>query len=142
MNPAPRKSVVLIDDEVSYTNLLKELLSEQLDCPIIPYARPLEALANLPELNPGVIVTDYSMPQLNGAEFIVRASALFPGVPIILITGNPDGSVNRDELAKLPALKAILLKPFCWRLLRDEIIRLWPEPGAQLRRHEVSAASV
>ncbi len=137
MNPTPPKSVVLVDDEVSYTNLLRELLSEQLDCPIVPYARPLQALADLPGLNPGVIVTDYSMPQLNGAEFIVRASMLFPEVPIILITGNPDGSVNRDELAKLPALKSILLKPFCWRLLRDEIIRLWPEPGAQLRRREL-----
>ena len=141
MNTPPRKSVVIVDDERSYTNLLTELLSEHLDCRIVPFTRPLDALAALPDLNPGVIVTDYFMPQLNGVEFINQAALLAPGIPFVLVTGHPNGMINRDELSKLAPLKSILLKPFCWRKLRDEIVRLWPESGVALLKGEAHAAS-
>ncbi len=134
MNSAPLRSVVLLDDERSFTNLLTQVLSDHLRCRVVAFTRPLEALAALPGLNPGLIVTDYHMPQLNGFEFIAQASALVPGVPFILITGHTLGVVDREELATVTPLQSILFKPFKWQVLGAEIIRLWPDAGVTLTR--------
>lgn len=116
---------MLVDDERSYTDLLTGMLAENLDCPVHAFTRPLEALKALPRLNPGVVVTDYYMPELDGFEFIRRASALVPEAAFVLITGH-NLSAEEDAMARLTALKGFLPKPFGWRKLADEIIRVWP----------------
>ena len=125
VNPAPTKAIVLVDDEKSYTDLLTQMLADNLDCPVHAFSRPLEALKALPLLSPGVIVTDYYMPQLDGLEFIRQASALVPGAAFVLITGH-NLSAEEDSMARLTALKGFLAKPFGWRKLADEILRVWP----------------
>src|SRR5438874_1704625 len=42
--PTALKSIVLVDDEKSYTELLTQMLAENLDCPVHAYSRPLDAL--------------------------------------------------------------------------------------------------
>lgn len=114
-----------MDDEKSYTDLLTHMLEEHLDCPVHAFARPMEALKALPSLNPGVIVSDYSMPQLNGLEFIRQAAPLVPDGHFVLITGH-NLCAEEDAMACLPTLKGFLPKPFGWRKLADEILRVWP----------------
>lgn len=125
VTPTPPKAIVLVDDEKSYTDLLTAMLAENLDCPVHAFTRPLEALKTLPNLNPGVIVTDYNMPQLNGLEFIRQAAPLVPEAAFVLITGN-DVSTENDAMARLTPLKGFLPKPFGWRKLAAEILRVWP----------------
>lgn len=116
---------MLVDDERSYTDLMTILLSDHLDCEVHAFIRPADALAALPRLNAGVIVTDYFMPEINGLEFIRRATPLAPGVPFLLITGHPIPSLQ-GEMTQLDSLKGWLAKPFSWRTLADEIRRVWP----------------
>ena len=97
MNPIPPKTIVLVDDETSYTDLMTQLLSDNLDCPVHAFSRPLEALQALPKLDPGVIVTDYFMPQIDGLEFIRQAAPLVPEAAFVLITGN-DLSAEREAM--------------------------------------------
>ncbi len=125
MNPAT-KSIVLVDDEQSYTELMSQMLADNLDCPVHAFTRPLEALRALGTINPCVIVTDYFMPQLNGIDFIRQAAPLVPQATFVMITGH-NLSAERDQLAKLTALKGFLAKPFGWRTLADEILRVWPK---------------
>lgn len=129
MSTAPAKSIVLVDDEKSYTELMTELLAEHLDRPVHAYSRPLDALAAVSELNPAVVVTDYFMPQMDGIEFIRRATPLLPGVAFIMISGHNLAPVQ-DQLDRLSALKGILAKPFGSRMLADEIRRVWPPDSA------------
>ena len=126
MNTTPAKAIVLVDDEKSYTDLISQMLADNLDCPVHAFTRPLEALKAIPALAPSVIVTDYYMPQLNGIEFIRQASLLAPHAAFVMITGH-NLSAEEDELAKLTALKSFLAKPFGWRTLADEILRVWPD---------------
>ena len=126
MNPASSsKAIILVDDEKSYTDLIRYMLVENLDCPVHGFTKPLEALDGLPSLNAGVIVTDYFMPEMNGIEFIQRASALAPTATFVLISGNNLAS-EQHRMDKLTSLKAFLAKPFGWKKLADEIIRVWP----------------
>ena len=139
MKPAPKKSVVIVDDDQFYLSLLLQLLEEHLDCPVLALAHPREALAALPRLNAGLIVTDYEMPDLNGFDFMAEAAKVVPRVPFILITGLPI-SAAMEEMVNTSALKAILHKPFNWRTLADEIVRHWPESGAALLKANPTSA--
>lgn len=118
-------AIVLLDDEKSYTELMGQLLGEEFDCPVHGFNRPLAALEALPSIQPGVVVTDYFMPQIDGIEFIRRASVLLPAASFLVITGH-NLAEQEDALSRLPALRGVLAKPFGWRKLADEIIRAWP----------------
>jgi DNA-binding NarL/FixJ family response regulator len=121
----PKKSVVLVDDDKVYAELMIEMIEMSLDCKVHAFTRPLEALKAVQTVDPSVIVTDYNMPQLNGLEFIRKASALVPRANFVLITGH-DLSAYKDEMDRLGALKGFLPKPFGSRKLADEIRRVWP----------------
>lgn len=140
MKPTPPKSIVLVDDEVSYTDLLTHMLAENLDCPVHPFTRPAEALARLPQLNPGVVVTDYYMSNLNGLDFIRQAAPLVPGAVFVMISGH-NLSAEKETMERLAALKGFLAKPFGWRKLADEILRVWPDP-ATVPMHRADATSL
>ena len=120
------QSVVLLDDEESYTELASMLLSGALKCPVHGFLRPTAALKELATLRPAVVVTDFSMPEMNGIEFIRQANLLSPGTVFVMITGN-DLSARQDDLDRLQSLRGLLGKPFSWRVLADEILRVWPE---------------
>ena len=139
MNSAPHKSLVIVDDDISYTSLLTQLLQEHLGCRVFSFSRPREALAALPNLDVGVIVTDYEMPGLNGFEFMAEAVHLAPQVPFNLITGHPINAVMNKLIGASP-VKAVVPKPFNWRQLTDEIARLWPESGASLVKTDSASA--
>ena len=129
---------MLVDDEKSYVDLLSQMLGENLDAPVHSYTRPLDALAELTSVKPAVIVTDYDMPQLNGVEFMRQAALLCPGSVFVLITGRNLG-MNDLDVSDLPALKAFIPKPFRWRHLADELIRVWPGQDQPSLRAEISS---
>jgi len=132
--PTPRKRAILIvDDEKTYAELMARTMGDNLDCPVHAFTRPFDALAALDKLDVGVIVTDYFMPQMNGLEFTRRAAVLAPQAVFVLITGHNLSAVE-DELSLLTPLKGRLQKPFGWRRLTDEVLRVWPGSDAPCLR--------
>src|SRR3954469_2517136 len=136
-----RKSIVIVDDEKAYIDIMATLLTEQLGYPVVTFTRPLEALAALPGINVGIVVTDCNMPQFSGYEFIRRASLMLPGVPFILMTGNAQ-PLDNDELMSDSPLRSLLPKPFGWKKLADEIVLHAPEFGLRLAKLEADSTSV
>jgi signal transduction histidine kinase len=61
-----------------------------------------------------LLVTDYAMPRMSGAELIERARDLRPGMPAIIITGYADS----DQIARKPENVAVLAKPFSSEQMR------------------------
>ena len=55
-----------------------------------------------------VLVTDFAMPGLNGADLISQASQVRPSLKALVITGYP----NADGLSNLPTGTIVLTKPF------------------------------
>lgn len=120
------RPVLFLDDEKSYVGLMTELLSDNLNCAILPFNRPDDALAALPRADAGMIVTDYYMPLMNGIEFLYRARAVCPAVVAIMITGHQI-ELGGQDLSHVPGLRTILFKPVRWRLLAEAIIQHWPD---------------
>jgi two-component system, probable response regulator PhcQ len=125
VNPTPN-SIVLVDDEPAYAELVLQLLTRNFDCPVFSFNHPVDALHALPDLAPAVIVTDYHMPGLTGVEFIHAAAVQVPRAVFLLMSGR-DVWTEVPQLAALAPLKGTLSKPFSCRKLTDEILRVWPK---------------
>ena len=138
MKNSPPRCILFLDDEKSYVELMTQLLSDNLGCPVLGYTRPADALSDLPGLNVAVIVTDYSMPGMNGIEFLQRAHALCPQAVALMITGHHI-ELDGVDLSHVPGLRDTLFKPTTWRILANQIVQHWPGGNPpQLRSSTVS----
>lgn len=120
------KIVVLVDDEFSYIDLLQQLLSDHLACPVHGFTKPADALRALPGLNVGMLITDYQMPDMNGLQLVAEVQKINPEIPAVMITAY-NMSFTPRELASVPSLKAIVRKPFKWTVLAQEVVKHWPD---------------
>ena len=127
------KSIVLVDDEMPFTDLLVQMMGDYFDCPILTFSNPAAALKALPEINVGLLVTDYYMPRINGLDLIIKAGELGQTPPhSILITGHT--FEDEVDMSATPHFKAMLPKPFRWQQLARLIEQHWPDKaGAPLR---------
>jgi CheY-like chemotaxis protein len=119
-------AIVIVDDEMSFTEMLGSLLQDYFSCPIYTFGNPLTALECIGRLNAGVVVTDYYMPHIDGIELIRRVYALHPisPPPCLLITGH---TLEDDSaIHTLPCYKGVIAKPFRWQQLASRIVTLWP----------------
>ena len=66
-----------------------------------------------------LILSDINMPGLSGLEFLSKAKALLPNVPIIMITAYGDAETKRTAL--LNGAEALLTKPLDFEALRSAI---------------------
>jgi two-component system response regulator FixJ len=140
VNPS-RKAIVLVDDEKVYIDLLAHLLTENLGCKVVVFYGPLEALAALPNLEVGCVVSDFHMPAMNGYEFIRRGALLVPDATFILISGHAVHLLE-DQSEWPPAVATLLAKPFSWRTLAHEITTRVPEFGTRLAKVQAGASAV
>lgn len=101
--------VLLVDDELSSAEVLALVLAgEGYEVTVAPDAR--QALARLQAAAPDLLVVDFMMPGMNGAELVeaVRADERFGRVPVLMISGAPEGAL-RPYAAHYDAF---LRKPF------------------------------
>ena len=101
--------VLLVDDEFSSAEVLGLILAgEGYHVTTVPDGR--QALARLDEAAPDLLVTDFMMPGLNGAELVnaVRAMAPYASLPVLLISGAPEAALRRYDVN----YQAFLRKPF------------------------------
>ncbi|ATY34816.1 hybrid sensor histidine kinase/response regulator [Sphingomonas psychrotolerans] len=95
-------SVLLVDDEelvrVGTAEMIRDLGHE-----VTHASGGAEALARLDAgLRPDVVITDYKMPRMDGAELARRVRDTLPQVPILLITGYTGTTENTHHLPRLP----------------------------------------
>jgi FixJ family two-component response regulator len=127
------RSIVIIDDEKPFVESMAQLVGTSLDCPVHAFTKPEDALAVLKEVDPGVIVTDYFMPEIDGFEFINKASSVAPRAVFIMITGHDLNPIN-DELFRLQSVKSWLQKPIERSTLVAAILQAWPGKDAPASR--------
>jgi DNA-binding NtrC family response regulator len=124
-SPTARRSIVIVDDERSYVELMANMIADNLDCKVHAFTNPVVALENLGGIPAAVVVTDYSMPQMDGIEFIRQASKIAPKSAFIMISGH-NMETMKDDLDGLKRLKLRLQKPFGWRPLTEAVLKVWP----------------
>lgn len=106
---APVKSILVVDDEFGMVGVLTAIL-EDAGYRVFSAANGRQALARLSQSVPDVVLTDYMMPLLDGAELgrAMQASPEWQAVPIVMMSAVPEESVR----AEFKGYRAFLRKPF------------------------------
>lgn len=99
--------ILVIDDDHIVRNLIVECL-QSLGYQVRQAADGESGLRLLKERAPDLLMVDFIMPGLNGAEVIERVRADLPDLPIILATGYVDAQVSAELLRN----ELLLQKPF------------------------------
>lgn len=95
------KHVLIIDDQSTGRTILERIIQQIADNIVVTsLSSPGEGLIWLNDNEPGLIVTDYRMPNMNGVEFIqkIRVMPHCQTVPIVMITVVSEKSVRYDAL--------------------------------------------
>ncbi|MEK9833439.1 MAG: response regulator [Rhodospirillaceae bacterium] len=94
-------TVLVIDDRVTNRHVLSRLASQADEEAVVhTFADPRDAIAWAMENTPDLVVTDYKMPGMDGAEFTrqFRAQPLCYDVPVIVVTIYEDRSFRYRAL--------------------------------------------
>lgn len=110
--PLHPASVLVVDDEPLVARAMGLMLEDLWDVAVVTHAgRAWERLAEQPWT---VLVTDLEMPVRTGPELAVRARALWPGIRVVLVSGDHRALSDAAWVAQ-----ALVGKPF----LPDVLIR-------------------
>ncbi|HUD33465.1 MAG TPA: response regulator [Variovorax sp.] len=129
--PGPRdarhRKVLVIEDDAEVRRAIVESLS------LLGYVvtEAADGASGLQALGAGrhdLMVVDYAMPGLNGAEVIARARELVGDIPVILATGYADMA----QVGRVLGTQSILVKPFDISTLADAVAKALPEQAAVL----------
>ncbi len=83
-------SILIVDDEVSYLNLLQNLLNDEGYEDVTIESNPLKVLNILDRKNIDLIILDIFMPQMNGMELLELINQKYPLIPVIMVTALKD----------------------------------------------------
>jgi PAS domain S-box-containing protein len=123
--------VLCVDDEPAIVELLRAQL-EMLGYTVTAHTSPLAALADF-LARPGAfdaVVTDLTMPALNGADLVERLLVERPDLPVVMATGH--GRAMSEERARDLGIRRLLLKPFAMAALAEAVHDALPaEPGVR-----------
>lgn len=103
------KPILLIDDEEKFALMLQELL-HNMGYEADYCLNPEEAVVRIRHENYDLVITDYKMPQMDGAQFLETARKINPDLPVIMISG----LMNMPELINVAniGVTLVLEKPF------------------------------
>jgi CheY-like chemotaxis protein len=100
-------TVLLVDDDPGVRFALTEVLHDR-GYRVIPVSSGQQALASLQGVD--VVLTDYSMPGMNGLELTALIAQKAPGLPVILLTAHCSEMMIRS--ASSHGACGCLSKPF------------------------------
>ena len=117
-NDVSLRILVVEDDENTRLMYQAHFDSWTLALDVVMYASALEALLDMPAMQPQVLLTDLNMPYMDGFKFLktVCEHKLFSSLPIIVLTG-----LSNDQIADkggLPKEVHVLQKPIDMEWLR------------------------
>ncbi|HEY3582149.1 MAG TPA: response regulator [Pyrinomonadaceae bacterium] len=111
--------ILIVDDDDVIRETLCELLASDHHCQQASTAE--DALRQLQTRSFDVVITDISMPGLSGRELLKRVLNLYPGTPVIVISGLSD----QDQAQSLIGAGAFdyLIKPFRLEVVEESVRR-------------------
>ena len=105
------ETILVLDDNEAARAVFIDLF-EMEGFEVAAFAKPVVALAKLPDVKPVAFVLDYHLPRMNGVAFARSASEVdetFPKAPFIFVTG--DSTVAEEADVSFLSNAHIMLKP-------------------------------
>ncbi|MDM0091172.1 response regulator [Variovorax sp. J22G40] len=116
-----RQKVLVVEDDAEVRRVLVESLS-MLGYVVSEAAEGSSGLAALASAPHDLLVVDYAMPGLNGAEVIAKAREMVGDIPVILVTGYADMA----QVGRVLGTQSVLIKPFDIATLASAVSKALP----------------
>ncbi len=123
--------ILVLDDEENYAEMLQDLLRDH-NFRVDMATRPERAIDQLEEIPYDLVISDYKMPVMDGADFLKRSRELYPNLPFILVSG----LMNTPELVKVANMGVTLVmeKPLDTAEFLRQVARFSEPMTAEERR--------
>jgi diguanylate cyclase (GGDEF)-like protein/PAS domain S-box-containing protein len=123
----PDNTLLVVDDDKGVTHALQRLLAPE-GYRVLAANSPEDGFEMLSLNRVAVIVSDFRMPLMNGAEFLGRVKELHPNTVRIVLSGHADLDAVTDSI-NVGAIFKIMNKPW-----RDEEVK--EQVGAAFRQYQ------
>jgi len=108
--------IVCVDDNETMLDLTADILRlERSECDIHTFVSPKQALSFIKERGCDLLLTDFSMPVMNGVELITQVKTLGYGTYCILVTGSSPYALREHYPGDV--FDGLLKKPYSYREL-------------------------
>lgn len=101
-------SVLIIDDDEDFGRALSQAV-EDLGCSASAVTAGAQGLELARRSPPDLVLLDLHMPGMNGPQVLEKLRELHAGLPVVIVTGNPDGKLMPQAMRFAPLL--LLSKP-------------------------------
>lgn len=119
--------VLLVDDNDLMRTLLRGILRSE-SCQVIGEAKNgLIALDLIEKTPPDVVFLDVMMPEMDGLEVLQNIKKKYPGIRVIMITGNP--SVENVQESIQGGASGFIVKPFNTAKVLDTLHKTLEQTG-------------
>jgi CheY-like chemotaxis protein len=98
------RTVLFVDDEPLILRCLARELRGTASR-VLTAASPEEGLQLLARERVDVLVTDYRMPEMTGAELVRRARRLQPALEVVVLSATPDDALHDLGEVRVPVLE-------------------------------------
>lgn len=110
--PFTARTILLVDDDPDILEAIRELLEMTFpDATILTASGGEEALALVRKHRPGVIVSDYRMPGMDGVEFLRRSREIVPAATRLMMSAYADADVATAAVRDAD-VALLVTKPF------------------------------
>lgn len=124
--------IVCVDDNETMLDLTADILRlERSECDIHTFVSAKQALAFMRENGCDLLLTDFSMPGMNGVELITHVKTLDSGIYCILVTGSSPYALREHYPGDV--FDGLLKKPYSYRELLSLI-----DVGLKVRAEQLS----
>jgi two-component system OmpR family response regulator len=127
LNMSQKQKILIIDDEVNLTMLVKLNLEKTGRYEVREENHALRGLSTAREFKPDLVLLDVMMPDLDGGDVLaqLKADANLKGVPVVFLTATvlkEDVARNGGSIGGYP----FIAKPFRADVLLEQIARILP----------------
>jgi len=95
---APRRRILLVDDEQDILDILHEHFAKE--CDVETAADGMTALAIVRARRPDVIFLDINMPGINGVDVLKSVKEIDATIPVLMVTANADNALAAEAIKR------------------------------------------
>ncbi len=116
-----KRSIMIVDDQKGVRRLLEELFKRE-GWDVYPASDGVEAIAQLEQYLPDILLIDMKMPNMNGLEASQIILQKHQQLPIIMMTAYGEMEIVKQALDA--GVRRCITKPFDIITLRDIVLQI------------------
>ena len=123
--PSEGPRILVVEDDASISQLVKHVL-KKMASEIVSVTSAEDAIVELQSSHWDLLLADIGLPGMNGLDLTEHARRAYPNLPIIVMTANVHGGVDREAHSR--GADAFVAKPFAPSALRATVGGLLDTP--------------